>query len=109
MLTLILKPHIEHGGYHLDRFDAYVGSELIVTSRRPWFDGARVLLKRGHDPDTLLTIRHDGKDYDSFAARPIGELAKWTIKERDRGGLCRERFQSWAESSPVASASAKAA
>jgi hypothetical protein len=35
-------------------------------------------------PETLLTIRHNGRDYDSFEPAPIGELAKWTIKERKR-------------------------
>lgn len=52
MLTLILRPHIEHGSFHLDRFDAYLGDALIVTSRQPLYDGARKLLERGHDPDT---------------------------------------------------------
>jgi hypothetical protein len=90
---LTLKPHIERGGYHLDRFDAYLDGELIVTSRQPLYDGARKLLDRGFAPTELLSIHHAGKDYDSFEPAPIGELAKWTIAESDRGGLQRQRWK----------------
>ena len=92
MIALTLTPHRERAGYHLDRFDAYVGDELIVTSRQPLFDGARKLLERGHDPATPATIRHRGKDYDSFVPRPLSELAQWTIEESDKGGLKRRRW-----------------
>jgi hypothetical protein len=66
VITLIVRPHRERGGYHLDRFDAYHGDKLLVVSRQPLYDGARALLDLGADPDALLTIRHAGKDYDSF-------------------------------------------
>jgi hypothetical protein len=64
-----------------------------VTSRQPLLDGARVLLDRGHPPETLLTIRHHGKDHDSFTPLPIGELAKWTYEERDKGGIKLRRWK----------------
>jgi hypothetical protein len=54
--------------------------------------GARKPLEMGQDPDALLTIRHADRDFDSFEPRPIGELAQWAIKERDCGGLRRERW-----------------
>ena len=94
VLRLIARPHLERGGFHLDRFDAYLDDELITTSRQPLLDGARALLARGFDPDALLTMRHAGRDYDSFRPQAIGELAKWTITERDRKGLRRERWRS---------------
>jgi hypothetical protein len=50
-LTLILRPHIEDRNgcrFHSDRFDVYVDGELILTSRQPWHDGARELLRRGY-------------------------------------------------------------
>ena len=56
-LRLIAHPHLERGGYHLDRFDACLDGELITTSRQPLLDGARALLARGFDPDVMLTIR----------------------------------------------------
>jgi hypothetical protein len=111
---LTVRPHLERGGYHVDRFDAYLDGELVVTSRQPLLDGARALLDQGHPPQTRLTIRHHGRDHDSFAPRSIGELAKWTIKERDKGGLSRERWSAFSDqdragSSPVASPAAEAA
>jgi hypothetical protein len=32
-LMLALRPHIERDGFHTDRFDAYLGDELIGTHR----------------------------------------------------------------------------
>jgi hypothetical protein len=64
-----------------------------VVSRQPLYDGARALLDLGANPDALLTIRYAGKDHDSFAPRPIGELAQWMIEESDKGGLKRRRWK----------------
>jgi hypothetical protein len=93
---LVLRPHVEERGsdrFHLDRFDAYLDGELILTSRQPWCDGARELLRRGYPDDTLLTIRHAGKDHDSFVPRSIGYLAHWSISDSARGKLKRIRWQ----------------
>jgi hypothetical protein len=95
-LTLILRPHIEqrHGcRFHLDRFDACVNGELILTSRQPWYGAARELLRRGHPGDTLLTLRHADEDDDRFVPLEIGRLARWSISDSDRGGLKRVRWQ----------------
>ena len=93
-LRLIAHPHLERGGYHLDRFDACLDGELITTSRQPLLDGARALLARGFDPDAMLTIRLASSAADSFRPKPIREWARWTITERDRDGLRRERWRS---------------
>jgi hypothetical protein len=45
------------------------------------------MLARGFDPVALLTMRHEGKTYDSFQPMPIGKWAGWTYEERDRDGL----------------------
>jgi hypothetical protein len=66
VLRLIVCPHLERGGFHVDRFDAYLDGELIVTSRQPLLDGARRLLQRGFDPEALLTMRMHNRPYDSF-------------------------------------------
>jgi hypothetical protein len=56
--------------------------DLIVTgTRQPLVDGARELLARGFDPGTPLTMRHEGKAYDSFQPLPIGKWAGWTYTE----------------------------
>jgi hypothetical protein len=94
-LTLILSPHIEQRNgcrYHLDWFDAHLNGELILTSRQPWYDGARELLRRGYPGETLLTLRHAGKD-DHVVPLEIGYLAHWSISDSNRGGLKRIRWQ----------------
>jgi hypothetical protein len=101
MLTLTVRPRLERGGYHLDRFDAYLGDDQLVTSRPPLLDGARRLLEQGHDPETPLTIRRDGKDHDSFAPRSLGELARWTYEETSAGGIKRRRWQPFNLSMPL--------
>ena len=95
-LTLIVRPHIEHRNgcrFHLDRFDVYLDGELILTSRQPWYDGARELLRRGYPGDTLLTMRRAGKDDDRVVPLEIGYLAEWSISDSDRGALKRVRWQ----------------
>jgi hypothetical protein len=88
--TLTVTPHVERGWYHLDRFDAHLDGDLVVTSRQPQLNRARALLDRGHHSETLLTIRHHGKE-DSFVPRPIGELATCTYEQSDRDGIKRRR------------------
>jgi hypothetical protein len=94
-LRLIVRPHLERGGFHLDRFDACLDGELITTSRQPLLDGARALLARGFDPDAMLTIRLASSPADSF--RPKPEWARWTITERERGGLQRTTWRPFAD------------
>jgi hypothetical protein len=95
-LTLTLRPHVERRNgcrFHLDRFDACLNGELILTSRQPWYDGARELLRPGYPGDTLLTLRDAGKDDDRFVPLEIRYLAMWSVSDSDRGGLKRIRWQ----------------
>lgn len=95
-LRLVTKPHLQRRGHgalvHIDKFEGWIGGELIVVSRQPRLDGARELLRRGHSPDTLMTTRADNRSYDSFTPEPISELAKWTIVESSRDGLLRRTW-----------------
>ena len=63
--------------------------EVLASTRQPLVDGARALLARGFDPATPLTMRHEGKAYDSFQPLPIGQWAKWTYKEGEKDALRR--------------------
>jgi hypothetical protein len=72
------------------------GELLVANTRQPLVDGARELLARGFDPATTLTMRMEGKAYDSFQPLPIAEWAKWTYKEREKGGLAVERWMPFA-------------
>lgn len=86
-LRLILRPCMFTSDKHADKLDAYLDGHYIVTSREPLFDGARELLRRRYDPDTLLTTRHDGKAFDNFEPLSLARLAGLTMVERDKRGL----------------------
>jgi hypothetical protein len=94
MLHLFLRPYIERAGYHVERFDAYLDDELICTHRSGWHAPARELLRRGYSPETLLQVQHAGYAFDpTIVPKSIGEIAKWDIRDEDRTGLRRRRWQ----------------
>ena len=64
----------------------------IKPMKVPIFGAARALLALGFTPDTLLEFRHVGSGIIA-AGGIVGELAKWTVRERDRGGLRRELWE----------------
>ena len=49
-------------------------------------------LQRGYDPDMPLAVRAENRNYDSFKPITIGEAAKWTVSEENKGGL---RLRPW--------------
>jgi hypothetical protein len=63
------------------------GEVIVASTRQPLVDGARELLGRGFDPATPLTMRMEGKAYDSLQPMPIGNWAGWTYEESERDGL----------------------
>lgn len=70
------------------RYKATVGGEELCRSRQPFYDAARALLAEGYAPETVLEARHQGSDIVAMRGT-VGEAAKWTVQERDRGGLRR--------------------
>lgn len=78
-LRLIASPDRKKPG----AFGAYLetGDVLVAGGRQPLVDGARELLARGFDPAALLTMRMEGKTFDSLAPLPIGKWAGWTYTE----------------------------
>jgi hypothetical protein len=98
VVRVLVTPHVTRNT-HRDAFDVALDGEVIVTAtRQPLFDSARRLLARGFDPRAMLTIRHAGAPHDSFVPIAVGEAAKWTVRERDRGGLRIERAMAPGES-----------
>ncbi len=73
-------------------FEVYLDGEQLLTTRRPLTDGARALLARGYNPNLPLAVRAENRNYDSFKPITIGEAAKWTVSEEDKGGL---RLRPW--------------
>jgi hypothetical protein len=92
-MRLVVAP--EAAGRFTARLES-TGALLVTSTRQPLVDGARVLLAQGFDPATPLTMRMEGKSYDSFQPMPIAEWAKWTYKEREKGGLAVERWMPFA-------------
>jgi hypothetical protein len=82
LIRLIVEPAKTPG-----RFVGLLLGEVIARSDQPLVDAARVLLARGFDPATPLTMRHQGSVHDSFKPLPIGAWAGWTYTERDKGGV----------------------
>ena len=87
-LTLWLTPASKPGN-----FIARLGGDIICQSDQPLLDGARELLKRGYDPERLLTCQHEGSAHASFVPQPIREWAQWTFSETDRDGLRKQRWR----------------
>src|SRR5215510_10043856 len=78
-LVLVVAPEAEP--QKAGRFNgrlASTGETIVRGSRQPLVDGARELLARSFDPATPLTMRHEGKVYDSFRPAPISQWAEWT-------------------------------
>ena len=67
------------------KFSAAIDSCIIVKfSRNPFFDACRRLLAGGWAPDVMLTMRNRGTP---SVRAPIGEGAKWTVREEARGEM----------------------
>jgi hypothetical protein len=68
------------------------GTPVGRVSRQPFLDAARALLRAGLAPASEMQARHRGSAV--IAMRyTVAAAAKWTVKERDRGGLRREMWQ----------------
>ena len=86
MLRLIASPDQKRPG----SFIAYLetGDALVAGSRQPLMDGARELLAHSFDPAALLTMRIEGKSYDSFAPLPaLPRRTPATAQHTPGGGM----------------------
>jgi hypothetical protein len=92
---LIVSPDAGSGTF-IGRLDG-TDETLVQGTRQPLVDGARLLLGRGLDPTTPLTMRHTGKTFDSFRRLPISEWAPWTYKEPDQRPLQQTRWMPFAD------------
>jgi hypothetical protein len=74
MIEIVVTP--SNGGH----FNATVDGEKLCSSRTPFFSAARVLLKRGVDPDTKIVMRHTGSETTSLRST-VGAAAALTVDE----------------------------
>ena len=94
ILCIELRPHVEANGVHTDRFEAWLDAQLLTVSRSDWHAPARKLLELGYPPDALMRVQHAGRPFDpTIVPQTVGEYARWTIAERDRGGLEKQEWR----------------
>ena len=60
--------------------------KVVLSSRMPFCDAARVLLDRGADSNSWLVLRRSGSDTDCLRGK-VGVIAKLTVAEGDREHL----------------------
>ena len=92
-IRLVVTPEadLQKAGRFTARLES-TGELIVAGTRQPLADGARVLLARGFDPGTPLTMRHVGSAQDSFQPLPIGQWAGWTYEESETKSLRRVRW-----------------
>jgi hypothetical protein len=84
IITLDVRP-IGQG-----KFEGRVDGELIVTSRQPFLDAARALIRAGGPADALFQMRHSTGTIGLKSI--LGVAASLTIDERNEG---RVKFKRW--------------
>jgi hypothetical protein len=68
------------------------GAVIVPSAKDPFLEGCRVLLKRGVDPDTLVTMQHEGGAHVSFVPIRLKHAAKLALSERTERSV---RFGPW--------------
>ena len=77
------------------KFTVFVDGELIGLVNSPAYDGARLLVKMGYDPDRLMTTRSMDSQHNSWKPQPIHKFAKLRSIETDNRSVCSKSFREW--------------
>lgn len=77
------------------KFRIYLHDNLIGTVSSPIHDGARLLIKMGYPPHTLLTTRSQDSVHASWVPQPLHKWAKWTTEEQDDRAVRLKSFREW--------------
>ena len=65
------------------KFAIYLNDNFIGLVNSPSHDGARLLLKLGFDPETLMTTQAQDSQHPSWKPQKLRQWAKWTTQELD--------------------------
>jgi hypothetical protein len=84
---------IVHTTSHPGVYKAYLGDILLCTTRQPFYDGARELLKLGYSSETMVNMRHVGQPYPSFVPMTLAKAAKLTVIETPTLGPVLKPFR----------------
>lgn len=77
------------------KFAIFVDGEFIGLVNSPAYDGARLLLKMGYDPDRLMTTRSVDSQHFSWTPQSIHKFAKLRSVETDSREVCSKSFRAW--------------
>lgn len=84
------------------KFTIFVDGELIGLVNSPAYDGARLLVKMGYDPQRLMTTRSMDSQHNSWEPQPIHKFAKLRSVETDNRSVCSKTFREWTRVAPTA-------
>src|SRR5262245_59359708 len=89
MILIVEETKTRHG-----EFDGWIEGygKVVSSARSPFLTAARVLLKLGVDPATILTMRHKKTGTDSLRG-PIGKAAKLRVDASHEGRPIFRRVQ----------------
>jgi hypothetical protein len=103
-IVIIVSPIKTSAG----RFHASLGTTgelLVVSSRQPFVDSARVLIEKGYDPIVMLEMMHADSNVVALRAR-LGKAARVPVEEGVNGPRFvpfRKGSKSCVDAPPVAS------
>lgn len=92
-VEIVFVPADKPGTY----WPMFDGERLTKATKQPFFDAARALLKRGLLPDTSMVSRHTGSNVIALQST-VGEAARWSVSEPDRGKAKRIPYVAYAPS-----------
>lgn len=77
------------------KFAIYLNDNFIGLVNSPSHDGARLLLKLGFDPDTLMTTQAQDSQHPSWKPQTLHKWAKLTTEEQDDRAVRVKSFREW--------------
>lgn len=86
MITLIYELrtfNTDYGSDKKSKFEIYLNGTSLGLVNSPTYDGARLLLKLGYDPEELLTTRQADSKHNSWVPKPLSHWAKLSTQELD--------------------------
>lgn len=66
--------------------------EILASSKRPYEDGSAALAMKGYPDESMVTFRHEGKDFDSFNPIRLSIAAKPGLKRIESLRLMKEKM-----------------
>ena len=66
------------------------GTLIVAATEYPLADASRALIQRGENPETLVTMRHEGAAYDSFVPVPLRIPATQSERQAERAERDRQ-------------------